>query len=295
MQVVESLSGGTMAEMSAHSAQAALALEQGHVLAFPDQTFPLSEAERALIAAGASHGNTKNISFSPETRSLKGDNLAPEEQECLACMMARFGAFAETLVLAIAPGYELGLERGRTSFRPVEIAGRETSWRKDDTRLHVDAFPSTPAQGRRILRVFANVDQNGTPRRWRITPDFGAHAARFLPRLSGLHVPGAAYFMALTGITKSRRTLYDEMMLGLHDAAKRDMVWQETVAAEEVVFEPGEVWVVFTDRVFHAALSGRNALEQTFYVAPEVLAEPAEAPLAILARLAKRDERKMLT
>ena len=30
-----------------------------------------------------------------------------------------------------------------TFFRPAEVAGRLTTWRKDDTRLHIDAFPAS--------------------------------------------------------------------------------------------------------------------------------------------------------
>ena len=37
-------------------------------------------------------------------------------------------------------------------------SGAPVSWRKDDSRLHVDAFPSRPNRGERILRVFCNVN-----------------------------------------------------------------------------------------------------------------------------------------
>ena len=87
------------------------------------------------------------------------------------------------------PRYASRLTRGRTSFRPVEIAGRASSWRKDDTRLHVDAFPATPVHGRRILRVFANVNPYGKPRSWRVGDGFGAVADYFAPKLR-LPLPG---------------------------------------------------------------------------------------------------------
>jgi hypothetical protein len=166
--------------------------------------------------------------------------------------------------------------------------GRETSWRKDDRRRHVDAFPSTPTGGARILRVFLNVDQGGMPRCWRAGPDFEAYASTFLPRLSR-PVPGMASLLALLGITKSRRTAYDQLMLGLHDAAKRDTAWQETTPALEVEFSPGQVWMCFTDQIPHAAVSGRNALEQSFYIGPDALVAPAQSPLGVLTRLTGRD------
>jgi hypothetical protein len=297
MAVVVHFAGDTLAEVRANAAQAGFALEHDQVPVFAQFGFPLTAAERALIAAYEDgtvlEGSAKNISFSP-AGGLKGANLAPSEQALLAAMMERFGAFAEALVLAIAPGYQAGLERGRTSFRPVDVAGRTSSWRKDDKRLHVDAFPSTPVQGRRLLRVFANVDQGGRPRRWRVSGDFAGQAAKFLPRLRRFRVPGAAGFMALTGLTKSRRTRYDELMLGLHDEAKRDLGWQASVPSETVDFLPGQVWVVFSDQVFHAALAGRNMLEQTFYLAPSALMAPETSPLSVLSRLTGQAERRLL-
>ena len=77
------------------------------------------------------------------------------------------------------PAYRDRLEIGRTSFRPVEIAGRASSWRKDDTRLHIDSFPATPVHGKRILRVFTNVNPHGRPRTWRLGEDFESVAQRF--------------------------------------------------------------------------------------------------------------------
>ena len=69
-------------------------------------------------------------------------------------MMERYAAHAHRLVLNLCPHYRQYLKHGMTSFRPVETRGRETSRKKDDTRLHVDAFASRPTGGLRILRVF---------------------------------------------------------------------------------------------------------------------------------------------
>ena len=75
-----------------------------------------------------------------------------------ATSSTRFSMAASTLVGQALPAYRDRIEMGRTSFRPVEIAGRASSWRKDDTRLHIDSFPATPVHGKRILRVFSNVN-----------------------------------------------------------------------------------------------------------------------------------------
>jgi hypothetical protein len=265
--------------------RAASALEAGGLLLFPELPFPLEPRECKIIAAGNAAGDSKNISLDPRTAKLKGTGLDNQQSNDLTALMTRFGNFAEALIRAIAPHYSAGLARMRTSFRPVEIAGRDYSWRKDDRRRHVDAFPSSPTQGDRILRVFANVDQNGTPRIWRVGPDFEAYAQAFLPKLSARQLPGLPSLMSLLGITKSRRSRYDQIMLDLHDAAKRDLGWQATTPAEEVHFLPGQVWATFTDQVPHSVISGRNALEQTFIVARQVLLMPERSPAAILSRL----------
>ncbi len=270
--------------------QATLALEGGKVLLFPALAFPVSPEERALIKDGQAAGRAKNVSYDPARAALKGTTLEGAAYECLEGMMRRYGDFAEALVRAVLPAYAGGLTRARTSFRPVEITGRTSSWRQDDTRRHIDAFPTSPVQGRRILRVFANIDQDGVPRRWRVGPDFVAYAQRFWPVRAPL--PGAARLRHLFGLTKSRRSRYDEAMLALHDAAKRDMAWQNTCPGQDISFLPGQVWMVFTDQVAHAALSGRNALEQTFLVEPDCLLLPEHSPLAILSGLAGRDLRQ---
>lgn len=50
---------------------------------------------------------------------------------------------------------------------------RRAVGRADDRRLHVDAFPTRPNYGERILRVFANVNPAGVPRAWRVGEPFG--------------------------------------------------------------------------------------------------------------------------
>jgi hypothetical protein len=44
--------------------------------------------------------------------------------------------------------------------------------------------------------------------------------------------------------------------------------------------------MVFTDGVSHAVLSGRHALEQTFLISRDSLANPESASIAVLERLA---------
>lgn len=265
-------------------ARAVARMEAGSVVSFPRLGFAVDEAEERAMRAAGGDGTHKNISLDPLTGRCRGSGLSGDALAALKRAITRYAEAARGLVLALAPGYGPGLASGRTSFRPVEIATRQTSWRQDDKRLHVDAFPTRPQHGRRILRVFANVDPAGRPRVWRLGPEFETFATTFLPSLPRA-VPGQAWLLHRLGLTKGRRSRYDEIMLHLHDAAKRDLAWQQAAVVEEIAFPPGSVWLVFTDQVPHAAVSGCNALEQTLYVAPEVLDAPTHAPVAVLERL----------
>ena len=62
--------------------------------------------------------------------------------------MQRFATGAVDLMNGLFPRYAAHLERARTSYRPVEIAGRKAAPIVDDTRLHVDAFPTRPMKKR---------------------------------------------------------------------------------------------------------------------------------------------------
>ena len=137
--------------------QALRSLEEGSVLFFPQLGFSIEEVEGRLLSPTVA-GKSKNVSFDISTGKLRGSNVGEAEIRLLQSMMRRFATCSNDLLLNLLPHYNAGLVQSRTSFRPVEIADRRTSWRKDDTRLHVDSFPSTPVQDRRILRVFSNVN-----------------------------------------------------------------------------------------------------------------------------------------
>lgn len=267
--------------------QALAALESGGVLFFPRLSFALESAEQRILDSGSADGKAKNISFDPALRACQGTSLEGAELERLRAMMERFALYAARFVAALLPPYAASLERARTSFRPVEIAGRAYSPLKDDRRLHVDAFPSRPTRGRRILRFFSNVAAGGEPRVWRVGEPFEDFARQFIPRV-GAPIAGSAWLLERLGITKGRRSAYDHLMLGMHDQVKRDDVYQATAARAEIAFPQGASWLVFTDQVLHAAVAGRSALEQTFHLDIAAMAEPARAPLRVLERLAGR-------
>ncbi|MDO9313006.1 MAG: Kdo hydroxylase family protein [Burkholderiaceae bacterium] len=263
------------------------ALEDGQVLLLPQLDFPLLDAERPFLSPDIA-GAAKNVSLNPADGSVRGSSAAGTELGVLHGMMTRFAASSQTLLRQLLSPYAPTLRAGRTSFRPVEIAGRETSWRKDDTRLHVDSFPSSPTGGERILRLFTNVHPQGRTRSWRLGESFEGVARRYLPSLHR-PLPGSCELLHLLGITKGRRTAYDHFMLQLHDRMKADTKYQAQVEQSTHEFAPGQTWLVYTDQASHAAMAGQYAFEQTFYLPVAGMVESAKSPLRVLERLMRRE------
>lgn len=271
---------------TAISDEAIDALEDGQVLVLP-LPFTLLPGEQPLLRTNMD-GRRKNISFNPVDGKIKGAGDDAELATALKGLLSRYHQQTRQLAEQLFPDYRAALMDGRTSYRPTEVAGRKVrSYRKDDTRLHVDAFPATPVQGRRMLRFFTNINPHGLPRRWNLGEPFPAVAQRFLP-----HVPApsatAARLMAMLLITKSLRSAYDHYMLKIHDSMKADLDYQSRVTKLPAAFAPGTTWVVYSDQVSHAALAGRYMMEQTFYLPVDALRYPERSPLRVLEKLAGR-------
>src|SRR5262249_11766099 len=172
----------------------------------------------------------------------------------------------------------------RVSFRPEEEATRKLRLSARNDLLHVDAFPSRPTNGSRILRLFANINLS-EPRIWATSQPF----AKLLDRYgvaTGLPSREAAPWsmklrQSLLGLfagTCAQRSRYDAFMLRFHDFLKAHHDFQEHGPKRFWSFQPGSAWLVFTDTASHAALRGRFALEHSFFVKPQDLALPEESP-----------------
>ena len=268
------------------TSSATAALERGDVLFFPQLPFTIEAAEAGLFSP-AILSSSKNTSFDPSSGRIGGTTLVGDELARLRGVMVRFSDGAAALVGALFPRYRRRMERARSSFRPAEIAGRATSWRKDDTRLHIDSFPASPVQGRRILRLFTNVNPSGHPRSWRVGGDFEAIAGRFADSLT-LPWPGSALILSALHVTKSPRSAYDALMLQLHDRMKADAAYQAAAPQVACDFPAGTTWIAFTDQVSHAARAGQYQLEQTFLLPVDAMLDEQQSPLRVLERLKGR-------
>lgn len=254
-------------------------LEQGQIVYLPTLTFPLIQEDNSLLTDTILDGTHKNISFNWNNGRLGGCKATDSAlYTTLQAFMKRYATFARTLMDTAFPLYKNHLIWGRTSYRPAEIRGRASSKRKDDTRLHVDSFPASPVNGLRILRVFCNINPYGEARVWHTGEPFPTILNRFGPTIPPYSLWSAKLFHWIK-ITKSLRSAYDHYMLHLHDTMKLDDLYQETVEKNRLDFPPYSTWIVFTDQVSHAALSGQYVLEQTFYLPVNAMKTPELSPL----------------
>ncbi len=259
-------------------------VEDGGVLYCPDLNFTFSEAERVLLDPRLSDAKRKSIYLRGRADQVFGTTAEGSTLRQLHDLLARYRDAAMELTTGLFPSYRGVMRAASTSFRPrpTGVGQMSLSWRKDDTRLHIDAFPSNPTHGVRILRVFSNVGTG--PRVWRVGERFEAMAQRFLPQVPE-YSAWRARLLEQIGITKRVRTPYDHIMLHLHDRAKADLDYQRDCAQQQVEFAPGTTWICFSDQVMHAVMAGQFMMEQTIHVPADAISLPALAPLGVLERL----------
>lgn len=267
------------------------ALETGKVVFLPNEAPPVDRSMRGQLEASILDGRHKNVSFDQQRQRLGGVNHAlkgTEQEQFLYDFMQQWFHYAHDLLKRVFPFYQQSIIPGRSSYRPAQIAGRALSKRKDDTRLHVDAFPASPVNGKRILRLFSNINFDNQPRHWHIGEPFADVLKRFYPDMSPWR-KSIAQLMYWLKATKTPRSAYDHVMLQLHDRMKLSDTYQASVAKTEVQFPAMSSWFVFTDQVSHAALGGQYLLEQTFYLPVEAMAQPEQSPLLQIEASAKQN------
>ncbi|MEB0013789.1 Kdo hydroxylase family protein [Glaciimonas sp. Gout2] len=259
------------------------ALEAGKVLYFPRLAFDLTQDERRFLSPAILDPKSRNISLNADG-VIKGVLGDAADQAVMAAMVGRFRVQARQLIDSLLPAYGAIVRLAPTSYRPMQVETRAQSWRADDKRMHVDAFPSRPNYGERILRVFANLNPDGVPRVWRVGEPFEDVAKRFLPQVKA-YSRWQAHVLKAAHVTKSLRSEYDHLMLQLHDSMKSDMEYQRSGPQVTMPFAASSVWVCFSDQTPHAVMSGQYMMEQTLHLPAANQYDSNASPLAILTRL----------
>jgi hypothetical protein len=263
-------------------------LERGEILYWSIAPFVVPEGDDHVFLlqqrlAGLSH---KNISHNPQTGETTGFAWHSAEQaERLRTVLVGFSHTVIDWLAEILPRYRGGCEPDRATFRPEEEAIRRVRLNARNDLLHVDAFPTRPARGRRILRVFANIHPTD-PRIWATSEPLPQLLSRYSDRLRRTRIGWmqklGAGMRSLLRPTHERYSPADVFMLRLHDTLKRDLRFQLKQTRRLWRFPPGSAWLAMTDGCTYAELRGQFALEHSFFVAPRVLACPELAPAALI-------------
>lgn len=156
----------------AYSQQLCTLLEDGHLLLLVETPFLPGPAGRALLCGTAKSGGRahKNIAYRPHSRQLTGaDTADAEEALLLQETLADYSERALTFLARLLPRYAAHWKVEYASFRPEEEAGRSLPLKRRNDLLHVDAFPTRPTHGGRILRVFTNLHSE-RDRVWAVSP-----------------------------------------------------------------------------------------------------------------------------
>jgi len=277
-------------------------LEQGKILFFDHIPFDFPEEYLTFLLSRRQQNTRfhKNISFRPQTDVLRGFPAAEREDFARLQEIMRFYSKQVTKFLAaFLPPYAEKRLLDYASYRTIEENGRDLPLHKRNELLHVDAFPSRPTRGGRILRVFTNINPK-QERVWEIGENFDSLAQKYaadagLNRIasqsastSGKIMRQTARLLKKTGLPVADRSAYDRFMLRFHDYLKENTEYQKNGNKTRLEFPPNSTWLVFTDGVPHSVLSGQFALEQTFIIPFEALASPDDSPARVLEKMCKK-------
>jgi hypothetical protein len=238
----------------------------------------------------------KNIAYRPGQDRLTGFSGTEADAGRLRGVLRAYSQRARQVVTELFAPYAQLWQFDLTSFRPLEEGGRRLPLKARNDLLHVDSFPTRPTNGNRILRVFTNINPTQS-RVWLTGEGFEVQAKRMAGAagLSGFASQACSPWLPLrhrltrlansVGIPLRERSAYDRFMYKFHHYLKANRDFQENGPKWQYEFPPRSSWIVFTDAVPHAVLSGQFALEQTFIVPRAALLVPDKAPVHILEEL----------
>jgi hypothetical protein len=186
-------------------------LERGEVVHYPVCPFPLPEGEdrEFLLQQQLASRAHKNVSYDPGKDRSSGFEYHNRGQASrVHDLLSTFSSVATAWLATQLPRYAQAWKLDQVTFRPEEEATRRLRLKARNDLLHVDAFPSRPTNGARILRLFVNVNPH-EPRVWTTADPF----ARLLERY------GAEVGWPTTSFTWSR--LWDRSVVGLFNPRRR--------------------------------------------------------------------------
>ncbi len=280
------------------------ALERGAIVYFPRSPVPLpSDDDLAFCCEQLPKLlKLKNISYHPEAGHVSGldtddQAVAQRVHVILVTMSNNITAFLSRTAPRLTKGWTVGT----CSFRPMQEKGRNLKPHASNELVHIDAGAYGATNGGRILRFFINVNPN-EDRVWATKGTFPELYRRYgaLAKIRPEHVTknylhkrpldhlrtGLVNGLASVGLPMAKvldSSPYDRVMRQFHNFMKDTPSFQEdSLGHEELRFPPYSAWMVFTDMVSHASLSGQFAFVQTSIVQLNNCRMPELAPYNIL-------------
>ncbi|HEX7448854.1 MAG TPA: Kdo hydroxylase family protein [Pirellulales bacterium] len=277
---------------------ACLLLEQGKILYFAESPFPLPDGDVEVLLRQRQSDRRwhKNIAYRPLQDRLTGFDAKHSDAVRMHEIMRSFSRRVLDYAAALLPAFARVWRLDYASFRPLEEQGRQLRLQARNDLVHVDSFPKRPTHGDRILRMFTNINPHAE-RHWITSDPLDVLAQQmgreFVEHLAPPSGPGLwRRWAAKAGLSLRPYSVYDETMRGIHRRMKESALFQQYCRKYHSHFPPGSAWLVFTDAVPHAVVSGQYALEQTVIVPRAAMLLPERAPAAVLERLAAPLQRR---
>jgi hypothetical protein len=280
------------------------ALERGEIVHFPRAPIELpGDADLGFLREELpGRLRNKNISYHPETDSVPGLKAEPDIVERVERILKQHARRVEAFLQRMMPTLTRDWTIGTSSFRPIQERGRALSPHASNELVHFDAGAYGRTNGDRILRFFVNVNPV-EDRVWATRGAFPEVYARFgraahvTPGMRGRVSlePGAldrlrtGFLRALAAAGLPQAMLadsspYDRTMRQFHNFMKDEPAFRDDTSSQfEIRFAPFSAWMVLTDMVSHASLSGQYAFVNTFLLRLANCRLPHLAPYRVLS------------
>jgi 3-deoxy-D-manno-oct-2-ulosonic acid (Kdo) hydroxylase len=302
MDVVATFAAEPLTAPASHSV--AEALESNHIVFFPScpaGLLPDAATLQYLRTELPPRLTRKNISFHPEVDRITGLEADAGTTQRLTRILkdhlTQVSAFLHQQIGHLTADWTVGT----CSIRPVQERGRNLKPHASNELVHVDAGAYGATDGDRILRFFVNFNDH-EDRVWatkgpidRVLERFGRQAGlldaqgrltvsvtKSAPdRILSSLVGGLMHLNPLARVLDT--SPYDRAMRRLHNYMKDDAAFrQDQRDYEEIHFPPYSAWMVFTDSVSHASLSGQFAFVTTIIVRRRHMKHPEFSPFNVL-------------
>ncbi|MDA1063392.1 MAG: Kdo hydroxylase family protein [Proteobacteria bacterium] len=277
------------------------ALEQGKIVKFFPCPIQLPSADNlhTLRTELPKQLKLKNVSYHPEADKVTGlDENSPIGELAHEVLSSHRNRVTEFLQV-VMPTLSRNIKVGTCSFRPIEEKGRNLKPHASNELVHIDAGAYGATNGDQILRFFVNVNP-AVDRIWASKGDFPALFEEF-GREAGLYdslspslqrgMLGKLRTSLLNGLAGAGLPMapmldsspYDRVMRKFHNYMKDTPEFQQITAGHQTFrFQPFSAWMVLTDMVSHASVSGQHALVYTGLLKLEDCRLPELAPFNIL-------------